>query len=598
MKISPDAGSTGDQVTPAGKVHAITAALVDLFRSQASKDKILAIIGGDAATIDNLIKGAAAFLIINHFRLEYPGENDEEKHKLLYDEFKSLISNTIDDETTIQSKIMAYYNNFYELTLNTPAIKIKERKRAMTDDIEGDLIEIMRTVPEYYFFDYLEGIIGFNTLEKALRRKAPKERAQEKDKHRGEKSFSFGEFRKSIIQFLKVNKLSDLELLYQPIQKISNMVYEENLDCLPISKRGIKAFHEANKLKDKVLNVFKTSNDARESLEEIEKRIHAVIYEGLQQQASRSSNEVLYFLQNLLGMKADQIIDVLKRNGIDDLTMFSDALTIDYGKIEYRFNEKGIEQRQIEGLLKYEGNMTAFVQLSMDDYKRGEHARGGSRESLDDITLEHIVQDHMGDVRNPALAFIAGDLHLNENELVDLLLLEVSIKSIVKDLGINSMTSLIMLLKMQEFINSLTKEVFLAILAKITKHIARIIEFFLLIGEVKREMKASLAKMKVSGGMNPGVLVRYQDGLVDEIKKLQDSVSFILNKDDPYHVNAFVHSKLCELRFDDALKEIKDMNSPMYFGVVDHPIILDDLDIISEVSALDLFFRFQLIYGQ
>nr|MDO8116104.1 hypothetical protein [Candidatus Sigynarchaeota archaeon] len=598
MKISTETPLTGDQLTPASKVHAITAALVDLFRSQASKDKIMAIIGSDDATIDNLIKGAAAFLIVNHFGLEYPGENDDEKHKHLYGEFKSLIGNTIDDETIIQRRIMDYYNNFYELTLNTPAIKVKERKRILIDEFEGDLIEIMRTVPEYYFFDYLEGIIGLNTLEKAIQKKATKGKAQEREKHRGERPFSFGEFRKTIIQFLKVNKLSDLELLYQPIQKISSLVYEENLDNLPVSKRGINAFHEANTLKDAVLNVFKESNEARESLDEIEKRIHAVIYEGLQKQASRSSNEVLYFLQNLLSMKADSIIDILKKNGVDDLTLFSDALTIDYGKIEYRFNEKGIEQRQIEDLLKYEGNMTAFVQLSLDDYKRAQRARGFTLEQVNDITLEHILQDHMGDIDNPALAFIASDLHLSQNELVDLLLMEVSIKTIIKDLGIKSMTSLIMLLKMQEFIKSLTREVFLAILAKITRHIARIIEFFLLIGEVKREMKSSLAKMKVSGGMKPGTLVLYQDGLVDEIRKLQDSVSFILNKDDPYHVNAFVHSKLCELRFEDALKEIKEMGSPMYFGVVDHPIILDDLNIVSEISALDLFFRFQLKYGQ
>jgi 3-oxoacyl-(acyl-carrier-protein) synthase len=40
-----------------------------------------------------------------------------------------------------------------------------------------------------------------------------------------------------------------------------------------------------------------------------------------------------------------------------------------------------------------------------------------------------------------------------------------------------------------------------------------------------------------------------------------------------------------------SIEDIKEGNSPLYFGIVKHSLVLDDLEIVSPVSALDLYFR-------
>ncbi|HME56001.1 MAG TPA: hypothetical protein VKM55_27605 [Candidatus Lokiarchaeia archaeon] len=567
-------------------IQGLTQALVNLFRDDEKKDIIFTIVGDDEKTLDNLIKAAAAYLIIYQYELEYPGETPVEKSDNLYQELKSLFGDTIGDSIKIQEKSMGFFTSLFELQLKTPAIKVNEKRKAILSDLEGDLIEILRTFPEYYFFDFIEGLMEIASLSRKIARREGKAATE------GLKEiFSFNLFRKTVIEFLRIRRLKDLELLYQPIKKLAQTVHDQNIEGFPISRRGMDAFYNANQFKNEVLAIFKEANAEGQSLDEIFQKIHAQIQEQLRKAAELSSNDLIYYLQNLLGTSFTKVVDLLKSYGIQDLTLVGTALTTDYTKLEYQFCEKGIEKTDIDKVLKYDGNITGFVEVSLDDYKRSRKDQGFSDEDFAGITIQSIIQDHLSDVANPALGFLSSDLNLTEQELVDLLLLEVNIKEIVRSENLRSMNHLVMVLKLQKFIDSITEEIFISMLAKLTRQVARIVEFFLSLGKIKKDMFQTIADVVKSEQVQPRHQLRMQNEHTGVIMQLQDNVSYLLNKNDPFDVNAFIHGKLCELTYDDALKDLKEGNSPLYFGIVDHPIVLDDLDIVSHVSALDLYFR-------
>ncbi len=571
-----------------GEIHALTGTLLNLFRDPTKKEAIIAITGGNKKTLDNLIKAAAAYLIINQYHLDYSGSTPGEKAANLYSELKSLFGDTIGESIKIQEKAMAFTTAMYDLLLKTPTIKRAEKRRFMLSELEGDLIEIMRTVPEYYFFDFLEGLMDVS----AIARGAKGRPAEGGGKDEGIKEvFSFSMFRKAIIGFLHIHKIRDLERVYRPIMKLATTAYEQAIEAMPLSKRGMEAFYKANEFRNEVIKIFKEANDAGETLDEISKRIHEKIFDKLKVAAGQSANDVIYYLENLLGLKFEKIVDLLKSYGILDITLVGTALTTDYVKLEYRFDEKGIEKEDIELLLKYEGAMTSYVQVSLEDYKRSQRFKGYSKEKWNAITIQSMIQDHLSDVENAALDFVANDLHLTKQELVDMLLLEVSVKDIIKDLNIKNMTTLLMIIKLQKFIKSITEEVFISMLARLTKQVARIMEFFLLFNMIRKDMLDSIASRKKGPRLAPRELLRFQEGFTGLIMQLQDSVAYLLNKDNPYDVNAFIHGKLCERTYEDALKDIKEGECPLYFGVVKHPIVLDDLEIVSAISALDLYLR-------
>nr|MDO8088736.1 hypothetical protein [Candidatus Sigynarchaeum springense] len=589
MSTPPDTPNTAAAAIT-GEIHALTGTLVNLFRDQTKKADIIAITGKDKKTLDNLIKAAAAYLIINQYHLEYSGNTPAEKAANLYAELKTLFGDTIGESIKIQEKAMAFTIAVFDLLLKTPTIKRAEKRKLLLSELEGDLIEIMRTVPEYYFFDFLEGLMDVSAISKGAKGRSILPESVGKDEGIKE-IFSFSRFRKAINSYLHIRKIRDLELAYRPIMKLAATAYEQTIETMPLSKRGMEAFHKANEFRNEVIKIFKEANDAGETLDEISKRTHEKIYDRLKAAAGQSPNDVIYYLENMLGLKFEKIVDLLKSYGILDITLVGTALTTDYTKLEYRFNEKGIEKEDIERLIKYEGAMTTCVQISLEDYKRTQRFKGYSKQKWNAITIQSMIQDHLSDVENEALDFIAKDLNLTKQELVDMLLLEVSVKDIIKDLGIKNMTTLLMIIKLQKFIKNINEEIFVSMLARLTKQVARIMEFFLLFAVIRKDMLDSLAARKNGPRTAPRELLKFQDGFIGLIMQLQDSVAYLLNKDNPYDVNAFIHGKLCGRTYGDALKDIKEGDSPLYFGVVKHPIVLDDLDLVSSISALDLFLR-------
>jgi hypothetical protein len=577
-------------MTSSIKMHELIGQLVASFRDETKKEELLAIVSSDEQTLENLVKAAASNLLIADYKLDYPGESDAEKETGLYQELKSLFGDTIEDEIKIQEKVMGFNNAFFDMLLKTPRIKMPEKQRALFNDFEGDLVEILRTVPEYYFFDFIENLMDIKKVLSV----SEKPRAKDGDQPGSETEIlSFSAFRNALIGFLRVHKLKDLELLYQPIRKMTEIVYHQAVEVLPISKRGLDAFLAANSMKNEVLRIFKESREANESLDEIEKKIQGVIYDQLKSAAEKSSNDIMYFLENLLGIGFDKVVEMLGNAGIKDLILFASALTMDYTMLEYRFNEKGVEQADIDRLLLYEGNMAEMVKLSLDDCKRGQKECGVPQEVLEATTVDSAVTDYMSGVENPALDFIAQDLHLDNKELVDLLLLEVSMKEICKDLGIKSMDQLVMLLRMKVFIGTVSREVFLSMLGRLTKQIARIIEFFTMLDDVKAGLAGTVAYAALASRRPPWEVIKEQGSAIERIMSLQDNVAYILNTNDPVDVNAFIHGKLSSMTFKDALQDMRKGNSPIYCGVVDHPIVLDELDVVSQISALDLYLRWQ-----
>ncbi|MHA1683459.1 MAG: hypothetical protein ACTSUE_21145 [Promethearchaeota archaeon] len=564
------------------RIQDITRKLISSFRHGGNKEKIVGITGGDEKSLDNLVKAAAARILVEDYQISYPGDSDESKERSIYRELKTLFGDTITDGLRVKDNVMNFYNNLFDLLLKTPSIKYKEKEAWIIDQFEDDLIEIFRLFPEFYFFDFLEDLVKIRDLVES---KAGGDLSEE--------LFSFNIFRRKIIDFLQVNKLKDLELLYFPIKKLTERIYEQSINRMPTSKRGMDAFSRANELKNSIIGIFKESNEAKESLEQIEEKVKVRIDEGLREEAESSPNQVIYFLQFLLDMDFSELIKLLRVNGIDDILLFSSALTIDYNLIEYKLDEKGIDLPKIKSLQQFDGNLVGFVNVSLNDFKRELRMRDVDEDEIAKYTVQSIIKNHLSEIESAPLEFIAADLAMDQDDLVDMLLLEVTVKELLKSLNIRSMDQLLMVLKMQEFIQNVTNEIFLSILGDLTKQIARIIEFFLLLGKIKADMIRNIDEFREKIDMKAWNFVQAQDKLIVQLMQLQENVAYILNKDDPVEVNAFILGKLCNKTFDDALKDLKEGNSMIYFDAVEHAIDLSNLDAVARISALDLLFRFQ-----
>lgn len=503
---------------------------------------------------------------------------------------KTLFGNTVTDELKIQGMVMRFNDRIYDLLTNTPKIKVNARKQAILLDIEGDLLEIMRLFPEFYFFDFLESLIDIKHIEVEKKRKTNHEAMRE-----FQEIFSFNKFRNTLIESLKVKDLSDLELEYMPVKNLVDTVYSQNIERIPNSPRGIEAFSRASELKNKIMGIFIESNEKGESLDIIEEKVSEVIYEGLEKEANSSPNSLMYFLQNLLGISFAELVDILKESDVHHIPLFSQAIFKDTRQIEEKLNEANIKNEDLETLSKYEGHLADYVNLSLEDYKREQISKGATIESLKDLTVQSMIKDELSDIENPALKMIASDLSISSLELVELLLTEVKAKEVLESVDVKSLSHLAIIRMMSSFVKKITSEVFLTLLMELTRHVARIMEFFLLLGNIKNKMEGGVKALQDTENVKPWRFVHTQEKFTKQIMNLQENVAFILDKNEPYDVNAFILGKLCNLRFEDAIRNLKEGNSPLYFDVLEHPIILDNLDLVSRISSLDILLRFQQI---
>ncbi|MHA1847926.1 MAG: hypothetical protein ACTSXU_09795 [Promethearchaeota archaeon] len=574
--------------------YEITEKLIDTFRNENIKKIILNTIEQDDKTMDNIIKAAAAHVLLQSYKLDYPGDSIQEQLKMLYQEMNTLFDYTISDELEIKEFLLKFHSNLFKLIVETPKVKYKKKKESIIDTLEDDFIEIMRTYPEYYLFDFLKQLIRLKQLtEKDENSLEKNEAPPSKDRNLDDELSSVNKFKRVILAFLKVKKLEDLNVQYLPIKKLCSIIFKQVSSSLPISERGIKAYNRANKLKNEILMIFKESNKTGENLDVIEERINEKINTILIEEAKNSPNELIYFLEWLLDKEFKDILELLHATGINSIEMFARALLTDYNLIEYKFNEQGIEIDDLNKLLEYDGQISRFIKLSLEDYKNELRGKGLDDSRVSEVTIESIIKDHLSGIETEVLSFISNDLGLEKDSIIDLVFLEVKIKELLKEFSIRTIDELLMILNTKKIISNITKEIFLSVFIDITRHVNRIIEFFIIINYSKKRLLSNIESFNDARLVKPWEVVNEQEPLILELMKIQESVAYILNKQDPYNINAFILSKICNITFKDALKRLKEDKSPIYFNVVEHPIILDNLKIVSRIAATDLLFRFQ-----
>ncbi|MHA1697772.1 MAG: hypothetical protein ACTSWN_02915, partial [Promethearchaeota archaeon] len=166
-------------------------------------------------------------------------------------------------------------------------------------------------------------------------------------------------------------------------------------------------------------------------------------------------------------------------------------------------------------------------------------------------------------------------------------------KEAINPLNIKDLPSLFTLLKIHEFIKFIIKDIYFSIFQELTRHIVRIMGFFIQISKLKQSLAKEIKELQESKTLKPWEFIQYQERFVRKIMQIQDNVGYILDKKDPYEVNGFILGKFCEMDYEEAINSLKNDKSPIYFDVVERPIALENTDVVSKMSALDLLFRFQ-----
>ncbi|MHA1698184.1 MAG: hypothetical protein ACTSWN_05025, partial [Promethearchaeota archaeon] len=441
MKSGQDLGSdhgileqeTGHEQSEPGTKD-ITRALIDAFSDDKVKEEILEMLHDDEHTLDNLLKGAASWCLINTYKISYSGATRAEKAFRLFTELKSLFGDTVTDEIKIQERVTKFHDSLFELLLKTPKIKKDKKKSLIISDLEGDLLEILRTLPEYYFFDFLESLIDINKLKADSNEYDGDD--LDADGSGIEEMFEFNRFRQTIIRYLRIESLKDIELMFLPLKKILDTIFDQNMEMMPISRRGIEAFAFASNLKTEIIDQFKKGNEARESLDRIEGEITEIILERLKEKSDVSPQDFLYYLQKLLNVPFSGLVQLLKSYEIDDIPLFIKAISLDLNKIEYNLAEKGIAFEDLNRLKVYDGDLTGLAQMALEDYKSELKTKGAPGEDLLDLTIDKVIENELADLDNPAMDFIIQVLNIDRSEFVDLILLEIRAKEAINPLNI------------------------------------------------------------------------------------------------------------------------------------------------------------------
>ncbi|GAB4330112.1 MAG: hypothetical protein Kow0069_37720 [Promethearchaeota archaeon] len=474
----------------------------------------------------------------------------------------------------------------------------------LREDLEDDIVEIIRKLPPVFFYDFVGDLTGINAaLEEAILDEAKELRATTADIEadlRNEEEDKFIEISKlfksesEIKERFEFSSFRTLELETLPIKRIITKIVEFNKDRLPISRRGLRAFIEANQTEAQLFRLIRKANEEPIAIDEFEEEVKGFIKEALVEHAKRSPQHFIYYLENLLRVDFQGLMGLLEKYGIKNVAAFTAALSVDRQKLEKLMRLYAIGELDINQLVNPQVNPVNRAIQVLEQLKLDRRRQGFSSKMLSEIQIER-VDDPQNVEEQKLFQLVCERVGKSALELKKFMKKREIIKDkILTKLGISSPELLATTLEVSHTLENLTKDIYFGLLGRFCRHLARILECFFKVKEDKTRILAAFNRIFEVKEHEHWVSTKLEELIVRRIVRRQEEFTQIFSQErDALLVNGFLLAHFTDRSLEEAIKELKEEESPLYLPHASLTLPLDYLSPVSYAIAHDLLRRFK-----
>ena len=346
--------------------------LISHFKREADKQKIFELTTEETNLEGFLLSTASIHLYHNLgirvkdtlksdvISLESTRELETKEKEILLEELNVLLNNSFNLEIEVLFKTIDLEHRFLTFLLkdretNLPQIQREELLKEIDSEIEEELLTMIRTKPQYCFYDYISDLMGLtneikmNILEESASMKELSIEIEKKLK-RKEKEDKYIELSSLNRLIEKVKKdfefqsYKELELQAMPVRMLKRKIFNHYLEKFPISILGLKAHLQGNELRKQLIIMIKEALFTKINFTDFEKNMLTFLKSTIINKLKTNPNDFIYFLEALSEKDFNDIIFTLNKFGIYNISrlmnMDDDLSTkVNQNMIRYNINK-------------------------------------------------------------------------------------------------------------------------------------------------------------------------------------------------------------------------------------------------------------------
>ncbi len=592
--------------------------IVNHFRRDEDRTKIMELLAKDQKHISDLLHAASvihAFYYLGiHTRDTTELQNiavddtqkveDMEKRELLL-EINLLLGNSIRSELEIFLKA-------YRLGLKIAEILHGRKKNEeelfeqLREEVEEDLIKVLREYPNVYFYDYVGDLTGFSEkVEAEILRKGSEMRPIGQDievelaSEYEDKYIELSKMRliqERLQEKFEFSSFKELEVEAIPLKMIITAIMRRNVDYYPISERAIQAFIDANQVVLDLFDFLQTTEKQLTTIEELEGKIKTRIIEEIGKACSKGPNYFVYFMQNFWGKSFPETISILNMYGITDIPGFAHIFPFSVEKIQKQMRLYSITELDLKQLANVTNNPIAVVQKELEECKQKKIKEGHSPAAIYAINLQTILEPASTAEKDMA-EWVFRNTKISQEDLHKFLKKAQIIKEkFLPSSSIANIDELILCLSKDEILENLAKDVYFSLIGDVCRQLGRVLEMYLKIKDDKSKYLMALKRIFETETIatEDWVAVKLEEIIIERLIKRQKELQSILGAfHDPYLVNGFILARLVDKSLKDSIQIFEKENSPIYGDAAAAKLPKEFLSPVSYVLGYDVLKRFE-----
>ncbi|MFX1568088.1 MAG: hypothetical protein ACFFCV_06950 [Promethearchaeota archaeon] len=597
--------------------------IISHFKRDADKNKIFELIGKKSSFNDLLI--ATATIHIYHslgirvqklsdtgkFTFDSTKNLELSEKKVIIEEVDSLLKNSLNLEVNLLNKIIELENNIISFLIEERNEVLQDlQKERMIKDIEAkiehELQEIILNYPQFYFYDFISDLIG---LSSEVKKDILNESAAFKDISVDlEKKLELEEKEDKFIELATLNRSIDklctdfefksykeLQTEAMPVRMIKRKILDYNFNRFPISVPGLNVILEANNLKKDL--IYKIENALTEKIdyEQFESKILSFLKLALIQKLKRNPNDFIYFLQGINECGFNDIIYMLQKYGVYNLSHFFNIDEDLAEKVKTNMVRYNIQKLDIISLNDPKSNLIYLTKKALSE-QNIEFIREILEKSEHISEFEFLTMLDKEINNYPDLIeFIEEKTNNTMNNLRQYLRKKQAIdKVFLKGLKLKNYSHLLFILEFEDIINEIAKDIFFYILSKILRQLSRVIEAYLKVSNDRSLILLALKKMDGTTDSEEWIKVKLEELIIKRINERQGELVIVFNAaNQPFLVNGFILARLLEKSLDESIFDLKNNISPIYSSIAQLKLKSDIISPISYCIGYDIIKRIE-----
>jgi len=549
---------------------------------------------------------------LNKMSIESTINLELKEKRIIEEEVALLLKDSFKLEIDILYKIINLEDKFIFLLIDERVTKLQEVNKKkiiheIEDQIEQELLEIIRNYPQFYFYDFIGDLIGLtNEIKKEILEESSafKELSVEIEKklEQEEKEDKFIEL--STLNRL-INKLQkdfefkshkELQIQAMPVRGIKRKIFEFDFERFPISIPGLKIYQIANKLKKELIKKIENALNGKINYDQFENETFYFLKMELIKQLKTNPNDFIYFLQSLNDCNFNEIIYSLNKYGvynIPDLINLDNELAAKIKKNMIRYNIKKFDLMSMNDPNK---NLIFIVKKAICELNFSilNKINKKNDEKFEFDLLKLLNQDNnnrfqeLWKLINEKTGYSLKDIRdfIQKKKIID--------KIFINKLQLKGYSQILLLLNFEDIINNLVKDIFFYIISKILRQLSRIIELYLKVSNDKTLALVALKKMHGLTDSEEWVWIKLEELLIKRLTKRQKELVIVFNAmNQPFLVNGFILARLMDTSLKEGMLKLKNETSPIYEEIYPLKLKLDMISPISYCIAYDLIKRFE-----